>query len=136
MFKFVLSLLGWFMAFVRSRNSMGLEILALRHQISVLKRKNVRPKLGRWDPVLWVFLRRVWSRWAAVLVVVKPGDRRPMASGRISALLVFPFHAEGEGQTQDQLRASSTHQAHGERQSHLGISQNPRRAIEIGLGDF
>jgi putative transposase len=72
MFKFVLSLLGWFMAFVRSRNSMGLEILALRHQVSILKRKNVRPRLGRWDRGLWVFLRRVWSRWAAVLVIVKP----------------------------------------------------------------
>jgi putative transposase len=60
------------MAFVRSRNSMGLEIVALRHQVSVLKRKNGRPRLGRWDRVLWVFLRRVWSRWAAVLVVVKP----------------------------------------------------------------
>src|SRR5439155_19806220 len=72
MFKFVLSLLGWFMAFVRSRNSMGLEILALRHQVSILKRKNVRPRLCRGDRVLWVFLRRVWSRWAAVLVIVKP----------------------------------------------------------------
>src|SRR5438093_13187465 len=72
MFTFVLSLLGWFMAFVRSRNSMGLEIVALRHQVSVLKRKNARPRLGRWDRVLWVFRRRVWSRWAAVLVMVKP----------------------------------------------------------------
>ena len=72
MFKFVLSLLGWFMAFVRSRNSMGLEIVALRHQVSVLKRKNGRPRLKCWDRVFWVFLRRVWSRWAAVLVIVKP----------------------------------------------------------------
>jgi putative transposase len=72
MFKFVLSLLGWFIAFVRSRNSMGLEIVALRHQVSVLKRKKARPRLGPWDRMLWVFLRRVWSRWAAVLVIVKP----------------------------------------------------------------
>jgi putative transposase len=72
MFTLILSLLGWFMTFVRSRNSMGLEIVALRHQVSILKRKNGRPRLGRWDRVLWVFLRRVWSRWAAVLVIVKP----------------------------------------------------------------
>ena len=72
MFKFILSLLGWFNAFVRSRNSLGLEIVALRHQVSVLKRKNARPSLGPWDRVLWVFLRRVWTRWAAVLVIVKP----------------------------------------------------------------
>jgi putative transposase len=72
MFKFVLSLLGCFNAFVRSRNSLGLEIVALRHQVSVLKYKQARPRLGPWDPVLWVFLRRVWTRWAAVLVIVKP----------------------------------------------------------------
>ena len=57
MFTFVLSLLRWFMAFVRSRNSMGLETLPPRHQVSVLKRKNVRLRLGRWDRVLWVLLR-------------------------------------------------------------------------------
>jgi hypothetical protein len=38
---------------------MGLEIVALRQQVSVLKRKNARPRLGRWDQVLWVFLRQV-----------------------------------------------------------------------------
>jgi hypothetical protein len=38
----------------------------------VLKRKNARPKLSPWDKVLWVFLRRVWSRWTEGLVVVKP----------------------------------------------------------------
>ena len=72
MFKFVLSLLGWFNAFLRSRNSLGLEIVALRHQVCVRKRKNARPRLSAWDKVFWVFLRRVWSRWTEVLAVVKP----------------------------------------------------------------
>jgi hypothetical protein len=34
---------------------MGLEIAALRYQVSVLKRKNAQPRLGRWDRVLWGF---------------------------------------------------------------------------------
>ncbi len=72
MFRLVLSLFWWFRAFLRSRNSLGLEILALRQQIAVLKRKNPRPGLSPWDQLFWVFLRRVWSRWAEVLVVVKP----------------------------------------------------------------
>jgi len=46
--------------------------VALRLQLSVLKRKNPRPRLSPWDQLFWVFLRRVWSRWAEVLVVVKP----------------------------------------------------------------
>ena len=72
MSRFVFSLFEWFTAFLRSRNSVGLEIVALRLQISVLKRKNHRPRLSPWDQLIWVFLRRVWSRWAEVLVVVKP----------------------------------------------------------------
>src|SRR5690242_1126824 len=72
MLKFVMDLLRWFGAFFRTRSSLALEILALRQQVSVLKRKNPRPRLGLWDQVFWVFLRRVWSRWAEVLVVVKP----------------------------------------------------------------
>src|SRR3989442_4600494 len=68
MSRFVFSLFEWFTAFLRSRNSVGLEIVALRLQISVLKRKNHRPRLSPWDQLIWVFLRRVWSRWAEVLV--------------------------------------------------------------------
>jgi hypothetical protein len=72
MSEFVLTLFCWFRAFFRSRNSLGLEILALRQQVSVLKRKNPRPRLNTLDQVFWVLLRRVWSRWAEMLVVVKP----------------------------------------------------------------
>jgi hypothetical protein len=72
MLSLVMSLFGWFSAFLRSRNSLGLEIMALHEQVTVLKRKNPRPRLSPWDQVFWVFLRRVWSRWTEVLVVVKP----------------------------------------------------------------
>ena len=46
--------------------------MALRLQVNVLKRQHPRSRLSVWDQVFWVFLRRVWSRWAEVLVVVKP----------------------------------------------------------------
>lgn len=80
---------------------MGLEILALRHQVSILKRKNVRPRLGRWDRGLWVFLRRVWSRWTAVLVIVKPETVVRWHRAGFQLYWWFPFPAPGEGQTQD-----------------------------------
>ena len=64
------------------------------------------------------------------------GDHRPMASGRIPALLAFSFHAQGEGQT-PRLASSFVNSSRAwRRRSHLGISQNPRRATEIGLGNF
>jgi hypothetical protein len=72
MFKLIWNLFEWLGAFLRSRNSLGLEIVALRQQLYVLKRKHPRSRLSVGDQVFWVFLRRVWSRWAEVLVIVKP----------------------------------------------------------------
>jgi putative transposase len=72
MFELVWSLFAWFTAFFRSRHSLGLEIVALRQQVYVLKRRHPRSRLRVWDQMFWVFLRRVWSRWAEVLVLVKP----------------------------------------------------------------
>ena len=63
---------SWFGAFFRSRHELALELIALRQQVGVLKRKNPRPKLGPWDRLFWLGLRRCWSRWASVLMVVKP----------------------------------------------------------------
>ncbi len=72
MFRFVVSVFGWADAFLRSRQDLALEILALRQQVLGLKGKNPRPTLGRFDRLFWVALRRVWSRWTEVLVVVRP----------------------------------------------------------------
>ncbi len=63
---------SWLGAFFRSRNDLGLELVALRHQLAVLKRQNPRPRLNRWDRLFWLTLRRLWSRWMRVLVIVKP----------------------------------------------------------------
>ena len=56
---------------MRSRNNLGLEILALRQQLGVLKRKTPRPRLRIQDRVLWILLRRHWPLWSNVLVIVK-----------------------------------------------------------------
>jgi hypothetical protein len=72
MLEFTVALLAAVRVFFRSRHDTAIEILALRQQISVLKRKRPRPRLHQLDRLFWTILRRVWSRWAAVLVVVKP----------------------------------------------------------------
>ena len=58
--------------FFRSRSDTALEVLALRQQVAVLKRKRPRPKLNSWDRLFWTTLRQCWSRWPDVLVLVKP----------------------------------------------------------------
>ena len=58
--------------FFRSRVDTSLEILALRQQIAVLKRKRPRPALTRSDRFFWTALRQLWARWSDVLAIVKP----------------------------------------------------------------
>jgi putative transposase len=65
-------LLSWLGAFFRSRHDLGLELVALRQQVGVLKRKNPRPRLSLCDRLFWLGLQRWWSKWTRVLVVVKP----------------------------------------------------------------
>ena len=72
MIRFLLAFLSWFAAFFRSRHDLGLELVALRQQVGVLKGKNPRPRLSLCDRLFWLGLRRWWSHWASVLVIVKP----------------------------------------------------------------
>src|SRR5215469_10311285 len=72
MVRFLLAFLSWFNAFFRSRHDLGLGLVALRQQVGVLKRKNPRPRLILWDRLFWLSFRRFWSKWASVLVIVKP----------------------------------------------------------------
>jgi len=56
----------------RDKTDLVLENLALRHQLSVLKRKK-KPKLKSLDRIFWAWLSRIWPSWKSPLVFVKPG---------------------------------------------------------------
>lgn len=64
--------LGSFMAVFRSRTSLRIENLALRHQLGVLQRSCRRPRLRPSDRIFWSWLSRVWSGWQDALVIVQP----------------------------------------------------------------
>ena len=57
---------------LRSRASLHLEVLALRHQLAVFQEGGRRPRLTPADRLLWAWLSRAWSGWQDVLVFVKP----------------------------------------------------------------
>ena len=59
-------------AAVKSRASLQLENVALRHQLSVLRRSVKRPKLTFADRLLWAWLCQVWIDWRSSLVIVRP----------------------------------------------------------------
>jgi putative transposase len=62
----------WLRSYVRSRHDLGLEIVALRQQLMVLKRRTKRANLRRSERLFWVLLRRAWPLWANPLLIVKP----------------------------------------------------------------
>src|SRR5215468_11974680 len=57
---------------LKSRATLQLENLALRHQLGVLRRSVKRPKLTSTDRLLWAWLCEVWSDWRSALVIVTP----------------------------------------------------------------
>src|SRR5258707_10939152 len=58
---------------VRSRACLELELIALRHQVSVLRRQHPgRLRLFSTDRLLWVWLYRVWPQVLTAMVLVKP----------------------------------------------------------------
>src|SRR6266513_140011 len=70
--EFILTILAVIRVFIRSRSDTALEVLALRQQLAVLKRKRPRPTLNSTDRLFWMLLRQFWSSWKSVLIVVKP----------------------------------------------------------------
>jgi len=72
MFRLVKLCIGTLVRLLRSRQGLLLENLALRQQLTVLKRRNPRPGLGNFDRLFWVIARRLWSGWKHSLILVTP----------------------------------------------------------------
>jgi putative transposase len=69
---FVIGLGTFFRALFSGSAAIALENLALRHQLAVHQRSVRRPRLSRWDRILWVWLTRIWTGWRSSLVIVQP----------------------------------------------------------------
>src|ERR1019366_1590015 len=93
----------------RSRGTLELENLALRHQIGVLQRSaKKRPRLTPVDRLLWLWLSRLWNDWRSVLVIVQPDT-------------VLAWHRKGfcsllRERTQEQQNILETNERFGDRQ--------------------
>src|SRR6516165_8677699 len=85
MLPVLLALIAAARVFFRSRTDIAVEVLALRQQVAVLKRKRPKPPLCPLDRLFWTVLRASWSRWQDALVIVKPetvvGWHRAVSAG-------------------------------------------------------
>ncbi len=55
---------------------LSLELLALRHQVEVLKRSGKRPQFSSADRCFWLLLSRWWSEWPQALEIMQAGTVR------------------------------------------------------------
>jgi putative transposase len=70
----LLSAVGSLLSFrLRSRASLELELIALRHQVTLLRRQHPgRARLFSTDRLLWTWLYRIWPQVLNTMVLVKP----------------------------------------------------------------
>ena len=66
------ALIAGIASLLRSRISLCVENLALRHQLAVYKQTMPRPRLRPTDRLFWAWLSRLWSGWQEALAFVQP----------------------------------------------------------------
>jgi putative transposase len=66
------AVVGALLRALRPRASLVAENLVLRQQLAVLRGATPRPRLRPIDRAFWVFVSRLWSRWADSLAIVQP----------------------------------------------------------------
>lgn len=93
--ELVLSILSAIRVFFQDRGDVALEVLALRQQLAVLKRKRPRPPLNALDRLFWTTLSRCWPRWMDVLEIVK--SKTVVGWHRAGFRLYWRWHSRGRG---------------------------------------
>jgi putative transposase len=72
MLAFLLGLFRLIWLFGKGHHAVALENLALRQQLAIYKRKQMRPRLVGRDRWFWITLSVVWRDWRRALCVVHP----------------------------------------------------------------
>jgi putative transposase len=73
MVSILFALISIFAFRFRSRASLEFELIAVRHQLTVLRRQRPgRPQLSSLDRLRWVLFYRIWPQVIDAMVLVKP----------------------------------------------------------------
>ena len=72
MVPLLLAVVNYFRAIFVPRHNLALEVVSLRQQLAVFKRKQPRPRLRKSDRLVWILLRRLWPHWSETLILVEP----------------------------------------------------------------
>jgi putative transposase len=72
-YRLLVTMLSWFALLARSSSAKDAEILALRHEVAVLRRANPRPRLSWTDRAFLAALARIMPRGLRARRIVTPG---------------------------------------------------------------
>ena len=130
MSEFILSLLAALRVFLRSRSDTALEILALRQQLAVLKRKRPRPVLNSLDRLFWI-----------TSTAVGPGGRtcsswscpKPLPAGTAPGSAATGVGDPGAPRAGHESPTRSAMVKRLAAENPLGSAQDPRRDAKAGL---
>jgi hypothetical protein len=126
------ALLACMTAPFRSRASLHMEHLALRHQLAVYQRSVPRPHLRAMDHLFWVWLPRPWPGWRDALACVQP---RTVIAWQQQRFRNHWRRLGQQGTPWSPRRGQGGTRAHpgdAAGKSHLGLASDRRRAAQAG----
>src|SRR5438132_12268103 len=122
----VLALLGALRAALRTCTNLTLEDLALRQQLALLRHGSKRPRFGRLDRLLWVWLLCRWAGWRDALHLVRPETVIRLAPAGFPRLLDLEIPPWTNGSTAHRIGDCGSRTHHDARESALGRATHPR----------
>src|ERR1700740_3081591 len=72
-YRLLVTVLSWFALLARSSSVKDVEILALRHEVAVLRRTNPRPRMSWTDRTILAALARIMPKALRARRIVTPG---------------------------------------------------------------
>src|SRR5256885_11593522 len=130
LYLIVLRVFGWIALFARSQASKEVEILALRHQLAVLRRQVATPRPSWADRAILSALARLLPRAPSTPSVHHTTDASALARRPGEATLDLPQARAGT--TTDPAHDPDPGTTVGDREPDLGISPHHRRDRRAG----
>ena len=123
-YRLLVTVLSWLALLARSSSAKDVEILALRHEVAVLRRANPRPGMSWTDRVVLAALARIMPKGLRARRIVTPGTLLRWHQ-RLVAAKWRQARAPGRPPVPDELAALIVRLA---RENTRWGSQDPRRA--------
>lgn len=93
-YRLLMTVLSWLALLTRSSSSKDVEILALRHEVAVLRRTNPRPRVSWTDRAVLAALARIMPKGLRARRIVTPGTLLRWYRRLVAAKCASPDHRD------------------------------------------